>query len=619
MVLGDNWDDKDWDVIIVGAGISGALMAKYAAAQGHRVLILEAGANDGEKAETYRGYVDTYQLNPVKTPNSPYPQNPNAPSPEVTDVTPIHGANPDTVGYFVQNGPAPFRSNYLRATGGTMMHWLGTALRMQPNDFKTRTLFDKGVDWPLDYKDLEPYYERAEWEIGVAGDKDSNAFNGITFKKSYDFPMEPIPMSYSDNYYARNLDGMSFTLSNGEQRTAKVVGTPQGRNSTPREGTYRVGGKKAGPYAAAGSTGPYAFMGQRCEGNSACVPICPIQAKYNPLKTLQQAKQQAKANQGVVEMRAQCVVSKIHTDENGKVRSVTFKEYDFPGAPVYKMRRATAKAYVLATNAIENAKLALASDLCQSSDQLGRNLMDHPYTMFWGRAPERVGPFRGPGSTASIPFMRDGKFRTEKAAVRLELANWGWNFAAGAPYSDVAKLVEEENLFGPELRRRLFDEVQHQVRIGIMPEQTPSASNRVTIDPAYRDMMGEYRPVINYNVDDYSRAGIVQALDLCNQMFQRMGVENKTTFDTNDPGYLTWGGQGFVYYGAGHLAGTHRIGTNKNESVTDLGGRCWDHQNLWMVGCGSMPTIATSNPTLTMTALALMAAESLNDFLGGKS
>lgn len=609
-----------YDAIIVGAGVSGALVAKELAARGRSVLILEAGADQNDAAATYRGYVDNFQLTEIKVPNSPYPANPSAPSPSVLDVAPIAAGAPDANGYFVQMGPQPFRSNYTRVVGGTMMHWLGTCLRMQPSDFRTRTTFGRGVDWPLSYQDLAPWYERAEWEIGVAGDKAENAFHGIAFSKGYDFPMEPIPKSFSDRWFEEGVNGMTVTLDNGETKTLTVSATPQGRNSTPRAGKYVVGGEQAGPYGAAGATGPYAFQGQRCEGNSSCIPICPIQAKYNALKTLKEAEQQARRNGGRVEMRAQCVVSKIETDAaSGRVTGIAYKKYAFPGAPAYETRRVAGEVYVLAANAIENAKLALASGLCPSSGQLGRNLMDHPYVLVWGHAPRPVGPFRGPGSTASFPELRDGAFRADKAAVRLELANWGWNFAANSPYSDVATMVEGENLFGPALRRRLAHDVQRQVRIGIMPEQLPSALNRVTIDPAFRDALGEPRPVLDYAVDDYSRAGIVQAQDVCARIFQRLGVTDRTVYNRADPGYVEQGGRGFVYFGAGHNAGTHRIGHSKADSVTDTGGRTWDHDNLWMVGTGAMPTIATSNPTLTMTALVLMAAQGVERALEGKS
>ncbi|MGI9317418.1 MAG: GMC oxidoreductase, partial [bacterium] len=344
-------------------------------------------------------------------------------------------------------------------------------------------------------------------------------------------------------------------------------------------------------------------------------------AKYNAMKTLDDAKVAAidlnfKCDTRL-HIREQSVASKVELDEHNRVKAIVYKQYDFPGVPQFSLRRARGKQYVLAGGAVENVTLALASGLCQSSQELGRNLMDHPYMMTWGLAKDPVGAFRGPGSTSSIASYRDGLFRDQKAAFRLELGNWGWNFAAGSPGSNVTQLVENENLFGPALRRKLYHDVQRQIRIGVLVEQLPQSSNRVTIDPSYRDAMGEYRPVISYDIGDYSRAGLAQAHDACMQIYQQAGVKNHTAYNPTDSGYMTYGGRGYTVFGAGHLVGTHRIGSegNKTRSVTNEDMRTWDHDNLWMVGCGSMPTIATSNPTLTMAALAFKAGDAIKEAL----
>ncbi|HEY0069566.1 MAG TPA: FAD-dependent oxidoreductase, partial [Chloroflexia bacterium] len=175
-------DDKTYDVVIVGAGISGAIVAKMLSHAGYSVLILEAGqdagiALEGEKArEVYQQYLNTYYLSQAKVPNAPYPNLPDAPSPNVLDVSPIVGTTPDTTGYFVQTGPLPFASDYARNPGGTTLHWLGTCLRMLPNDFKLKTRYGVAVDWPIEYEEMRPYYEMAEHEIGVSGDVEDQRY-----------------------------------------------------------------------------------------------------------------------------------------------------------------------------------------------------------------------------------------------------------------------------------------------------------------------------------------------------------------------------------------------------------------------------------------------------------
>lgn len=287
---------------------------------------------------------------------------------------------------------------------------------------------------------------------------------------------------------------------------------------------------------------------------------------------------------------------------------------------------------MLAANAIQNATLLLASDAANSSGQVGRNLMDHPILLTWGLARDELWSYRGPLSTSGFEMFRDGPFRDQHCAFRIEIGNEGWNFAAGAPTSTVQALVDRRGLFGAELRAKIAEVIPRQFRLGFEMEQIPEATNYVTIHPSYTDQLGNPRPVIRYDLPDYVRAGMAAAKSLSDQMYRAIGLsplaadENPdefayprdyTRYDPTDPGYFTYAGTGYAFQGAGHLAGTHRMGADPQDSVVDVRQRCWDHDNLYLVGCGSMPTIGTSNPTLTMTAMAIMSAESIVADLGG--
>jgi len=175
----------------------------------------------------------------------------------------------------------------------------------------------------------------------------------------------------------------------------------------------------------------------------------------------------------------------------------------------------------------------------------------------------------------------------------------------------VANAVNQGNMFGKQLRAHLADTIPRQLFIHYECEQLPLADNRVLIDPAYMDQIGNYRPIIQYNVDDYTRAAFEVSTSITAQMFARAGVQNFSQYSPTDPDYLTYNGIGYSFGGAGHLVGTHRMGTTRHNSVVDRRQRAWDHENLYLVGCGSMPTIGTSNPTLTMAALAFSAAENI--------
>jgi choline dehydrogenase-like flavoprotein len=228
----------------------------------------------------------------------------------------------------------------------------------------------------------------------------------------------------------------------------------------------------------------------------------------------------------------------------------------------------------------------------------------------WGLMPSDAGAFRGPGSTSHIASFRDGAFRARHAAFIMPIDNWGWGWPAFSPGSDVAAALER-NLFGVRLREHLRATVSRQFSLHCEFEQLPEAANRVTIDPAYLDRLGNYRPVINYDLSVYTRAGMAAGRAIARQIFARLGAEDFTQYQTSDPGYVTYEGDGFAFRGAGHLIGTHRMGTNSGNSVVDRDQRSWEHDNLYLVGAGSMVSTGTCNPTLTVAALGFKASEQI--------
>lgn len=593
---------RQYDVVIVGSGVAGAILANELSRSGFDVLVMEAGPGRDITVRDYEVNLERFYSAVSKDNNAPYAKNRNAPMPRSYETQKLRPGTPDASGYLVQNGPWEIDSTYTRVLGGTTRHWEGKALRMLPDDFSLRSRFGNGLDWPVAYDELQPWYRKAELELGVSGDVEDQQYGGLDFGSDYVYPMHKMPESYLDQLLARDLNGTEVTVGE-ESFTLQVRSTPQARNGVPNP-AYD-GGKGIRPQGAVSLH--QAEMGERCQGNTNCVPICPVQAKYDARRTLFRALETGK-----VDLLAQSVASKVHVDgATGRVTEIEFKSYRDAESTDHFTGRVKGKIFILAANAVENARLMLASNLHGTSGLMGRNLMDHAYLLTWGLMPEVAGAYRGPLCTSGIEDLRTGSFRRKQAAFRVGIHNDGWGWATASPYTDLDVIVDRQNKFGKALRQELVSQLSRQVLIDYMVEMLPDESNRVTVDPQHVDQLGNPRPVISFGIPDYTMEGIALARRISRRLYQRLGAEDYTNYDPAAVGYVSYQGEAYVIRGGNHWAGTHVMGTTAKNSVVDSSQRSWDHQNLYLAGAGSMPTIGTANTTLTLSALCFRTAETI--------
>jgi glucose dehydrogenase len=628
------------DVVIVGAGIAGALIAHKLGKAGKQVVILEAGA---AIPPNINAYMERFYKSDAKVPESPY-------TPELFDKTGKMADPKDVpagrqnalmlsaenwqepaVSYAIQKGKRPFASTYERIGGGTSMHWLGTSLRLLPSDFKMEALgsdwveMQRGLgsdwmDWPIAYDDdLKKHYADAEAQLGVSADAAEQDYLKLGLG-SYEYPMPGIPLSLLDQTVAASLKGKKPESLAGPDVAplAELVvrSTPAARNSRPYQGR------------------------RACAGNTNCIPICPIQAKYDPTITLNDA-----LSTGNVTIMYQTVASEVRLGENGNASEIKYKQYGADGRPTTDGSIA-AKIFVLAGNAIETPRLLLmsnkqidkgvANDNRKSDHKgfVGKYLMDHPYYVAWGLtdpAKDPVFPYRGPLSTGGIEDLRDGPFRRDRAAYRVEIGNEGWNFVIGGdPNITALDFVNganvtgvnkgganglPETLVGKDLATKLNAMISRQIRFGFLIEQTPDASNAVTLSTEFKDGLGLWRPEIKYDLSTYTRKGLAAAKQMADALFDAMGATQLTAIAENDPTAFTIDFNGkstrVNYLGAGHMMGTYRMGTSEDNSVVDADQCAHMHRNLYLVGSGTFPTAGTANPTLTIAALCLRTAEKI--------
>ncbi|SDF70801.1 Choline dehydrogenase [Onishia taeanensis] len=448
------------DVVVIGSGVAGALIAHRMAEAGKSVIMLEAGPRmpRWQIVERFRNQPDKMDF------MAPYPSSDYAPHPM---------ASPDN-GYLVQKGEQAYDAQYIRAVGGTTWHWAAAAWRFLPSDLKLKSLYGVGRDWPIDYDTLEPYYQRAEEALGVWGPNDID----LGSPRSAPYPMEPLPLSYNDQRVSAVLNGNGFNM----------VTEPVARNSRPYDGR------------------------PTCCGNNNCMPICPIGAMYNGIFHVE------KAERAGAQLIDQAVVHRIEAGDNGRITAVHYKD------PQGAEHRVEGSEFVLAANGIEIPKLMLISTsaaypdgIGNSSGMVGRNLMDHPGTGVRFFANEKLWAGRGPQEMTSIVSWRDGDFRSDFAAKKLHMSN----ISRTTPMTKEI-LAEDTLRLGPELDQEIRDRASRYVQFDSFHELLPHPENRI-VPSSETDALGIPKPEFHYAIDDYVKRSAAHTREQYARIAELMG------------------------------------------------------------------------------------------------
>jgi glucose dehydrogenase len=584
---------NQYDVIVIGSGVAGALTAwKLSQLGDYNILILEAGGNgiSGGQRLQFHHTMDTEGHRGTSfAPYASLESRKFAPAPENSQRE-LDKQKQDRDQQFEYDklyqyydysdeSKDPFKASYNRIVGGSTWSWRGNSPRFIPSDFRLYSEFGVGRDWPLDYNELEPWYCQAEWELGVSGNHDE--FDGLHGAyRSQPFPMTGIPLSYSDQQVKARIDGQTVRGTG-----IHVVTTPQARNTTVFD--HRPA----------------------CEGHSNCIPLCPIQAKYDATTHLRRLHPN-------VELRTGAVVTRLETDQDGRVNNVYYK--DWTSDDMMTERCVHGDVVVLAAHAIETPKILLMSGgLANSSGQVGRNLTDHVQFELIATFPESLFPFRGPQSIASIEDFRDGAFRGQRSAFRMTIGNDGWG-RTGSPATVIATLLDknrpDKGLYGSKLPGAIADEIPRMLRLSFSTEMLPEAENRIELS-SRTDAFGILRPKITFDIGKYAEEGLREGLATAKELFTLMGATvspKAKPLDNPQTGRVNWNT-------AAHIMCTTIMGDNPQNSVVDRWGRTHDVPNLWIVGSSVFSTSATANPTLTIAALALRTAAAIHRQMQGRT
>jgi len=528
------------DFLVIGTGAAGGVMAKELSTAGFRVVALEQGPYLGVKDYTHDEIKYTYQpglTNDPKVQPITYRQN------ESEQAKPLKAIM------------------YGRQVGGGSVHFTANYWRFHESDFEERSQFGDVpgadlADWPIKYSDLEPYYTKAEYDLGISGLGGANPFEA---PRSRPYPLPPMAVKSS---------GVLF------DRAAKKLGLH--------------------PYPA-----PMAILSQPYQGRAACVHCgfceyfgCEVRAKSSTLVSVIPIAEKT----GRCEIRPNSYVRKIETDAHGRATGAIY--FDANRREVFQR----AKAVVLCANGAETARLLLLSKskrfprgLANSSGLVGTHLM-------WDSGALAMGLFEHPlNEHKSIQVTRvlHDYYRADPkrgfyggAGLDARFNYYPANFA-------LAGLPPDAPRWGADYKKMLAEYFTHTMTVLAHTSSLPRRQNGISLDPDRKDAWGlpAMRVTFDPHPDDVTT--IKWALTKQVEILEAAGAKKTWTAGDTLADMMP----------STHLMGTCRMGNDPKLSVVDRNNRAHDVPNLVIADGSSLVTSGRQQPTATIQALAYRAAD----------
>lgn len=507
------------DLLVIGSGAAGSVIAAQAARAGKRVLILEAGP-PRQLADLISSQIWARRLKWS-----------GAAVEETGNLGIGHGFN---AGW---------------GTGGSALHQYAVWPRLHENDFKLYSQHGRGLDWPIEYQDLRPYYDRVQEAVGLSGDASKETWR----PPGAAYPMAPLPVFAQGQAIAKGFRKRGMT-------TAPI---PMAVNSA----VYR--GRPA------------------CLYDGWCDAGCPIGALANPLATYLKWALDAGA-----QLRNHATVVKVLHDGTGK--KITGVEYCDKAGARHQLR---AHAVVMAAFAVQNARLLLASaseqhplGLSNRNGLVGRYLMTHPASSIYGLFPQDTQPHLGP--TGGQLINHDHYARKQKSGA---FGSYQWLIANALKPNDLLGIANTRpDIVGGALTDFMQQAAQHMGTMTFVGEDLPLAENRVELSNR-KDRFGVPLARAVHNI-------LPETAALCDQaVAEGLGI-------FKDAGAAApWSGPRFGM----HIMGGTVMGKDPATSVCDAYGRLHELENLFVAGPGLFASSGAVNPTFTIHALALRTADHL--------
>ena len=552
------------DVVIVGLGASGAILAKELTLAGLKVLAIEKGPDYAPEDFWLKFDELRYSIRCGISPTM--------------DVDPITWRpDAETEATLLPWAVGPGAGNPLflppsLGVGGGSIHYACWHWRQMEEDFRMRSVIlerfgEKGlpegsriVDWPVSYAELEPYYAKLEREIGVSG-KAGNingeiqpGGNPFEAPRSGEFPFPPIRPSASNQPFVDACNELGY---HPFPVPVSIISEDSGE-------------RKACTYC--GFCRDYGcHVGAKSSTQDALVPA-------------------ARAT-GNLEILANCRVQKVNVDADGRTRSVSY--IDASG----EEHEAEGSLVILAAYALENARLLLASDI-NANGAVGKWYTIHNYHWFSGTMPEDTMIYAGPAAGGwgiddfNTTFWQysDGSFLMGTPIM----------FFAGdtQPIEGVKNMPPGTPMWGKQFKEYLRTNYRRRFGMYSQIATIPIESNFLDLDPRQKDPWGQPALRITHSWGPHDKAAGRWINDIKHKIAKEMGAVEVWEAPLDPPYHVTT-----------HEHGGTVMGDDPGDSVVNSYGQSHESPNLFAIGGGTFPTLAAYNPTATLQALAYRTAE----------
>lgn len=529
------------DTLIIGSGIAAtALSSRLLRADPKAsILILEAGQK--VKMQDPALWTD-YLVSGMSYKKLPYYKYNDLPYPTKDEK----GENLN-----IGSTVVPLDGSRVMTYGGSTIHWGGWSFRLKEEDFQMKTLTGQGLDWPIDYAVLQPYYCQAEHYIGVAGDS-----NDQNPPRTEDYPFPAYPFTFEDQPVCEAMASLNLAYSHV-------------------------------PIARHGITNTTALQAP-CKTTGTC-KYCPFGARYAATNFLNDMTNWG--NFPNFEIRNNAVAEEIIMSLKARAKGVTY--YDKLSG---EYETVEAETIVVAGGAIESPKLLLRSTsefwpngLGNDNDLVGRYYVTHPYFIFTAYLSNNPNNWQ---PEMDFPTLCTRHFDSpqEQAKGKFILVN-----PPSSPATLSITQMMQNGMTREEIEKALVGPAQ--VQIHGMVEIFSEYHNRI-MNLSETNRMGLPQTIVDYSQSPKFKKRMLEIGCYVNQIFEAMGAK-----PVCQPPSVSWR--------ADHSACTCRMGENDNEAVTDKDMKVFGVDNVYVCSNGAFTSTGAINPTLTLTALSLRLGDHL--------